>query len=944
MKLKLPVILLLFIHVSISLVAQPTPVREADRQPMDEEVYHGFLPNGLAYYVRKNAAPKKRAVLYLVERAGSLQEDDDQLGVAHFIEHMAFKGTRTLPKDELISYLQKSGVKFGADFNARTSFDQTSYELTLPTDSMQVFKKGLDILTDWAGFVSFDANDVNSERGVILEEARLREKTANGRMNSQTAALEYNHSRFAERPVIGTEEIIKNVKPETLLRFYRDWYRPNEQAVIIVGDFNPRQVVQLLKEKFSVLKNPIPERKLVDYAIPPVSGTRVKILTDKETPYTYFSMTVRLPGTLERTNDEYMDKLRSTLLNYMLNNRISDIIKKGNPPFLNASAFNSPSLGHTDIFTTRINAKPGELESSIKTIITELESAKKYGFTGTEFKTAKAWRLRNLGSSFYNLINHPSSSYADEYRRNFLQDEGIPGLAYEYDITKNNIEQISLAQINSLMIPYTSTDNRVILLEAPANEAAALPDEKTLLSWIDHPDTSINAYQDVKVDNTVDLLPDRDIKWGKVDTSFTDDVAGTETYRLSNGARVIVKNLNLMNGQILFDVYGFGGTSLAPDADYTSASLAGQLVSKSGLDSFNQVELDKLLTNKPVGVAPYISDYLQGIRGGAAQSNIVLALKLIHLYFTAPRKDSTVWNGLISQQKALLVNEANSPLNIFGDTARAVLHNYNIRGYNATPALLNAASMDKAFNYYKERFADAGNFTFIFVGNTEGIGMRGLIRKYIGSLPGTNSHQGLKDLNMNPPAGKITKIIHKGIDDKSTVELLFHGTFDYNEENNLQLNALGEILQIKLTQRLRLLESGVYSPRAAAYYLNYPNGQYKVMVQFTCSAANVKKLIDATLDEVNKIKQNGALPTDIQKFVADETRATELKIKQNGFWIQHLSSGYQNKEDPGKIFNYVSTLKHVTVESTKAAANKYLNDDNFIKLVLLPEKFELTDK
>jgi zinc protease len=297
-----------------------------------------------------------------------------------------------------------------------------------------------------------------------------------------------------------------------------------------------------------------------------------------------------------------------------------------------------------------------------------------------------------------------------------------------------------------------------------------------------------------------------------------------------------------------------------------------------------------------------------------------------------------VWEGILSQQKALLTNESNSPANIFNDTARAVLHNYNLRGYTPTAGMLKSADIDKAYNYYKDRFANAANFTFIFVGNTDNIGMRGLIKKYIGSLPGTISNESFKDLNMNPPPGKITKIIHKGIDDKSTVQLLFHGKFDYNQENNLQLNALGEILQIKLTQRLREIESEVYSPKAGAYYINYPNGQYGLNIQFTCSSANVNNLISATLDEVNKIKQNGASQVDIQKFIADETRETQLKLKQNGFWLEHISSAYKNKEDPGYILNYINSLKQVTVESTKVTANVYLNEDNFIKLILLPEK------
>ena len=936
MKLRLICTSLLCVLATVITTAQQKVTNTADLQPMDDAIYHGYLPNGLAYYVRKNVSPKKRAVLYLVEKAGSLQEDDDQLGLAHFTEHMAFNGTRNFPKKELIDYLQKSGVKFGADVNAHTSYGQTVYELGLPTDSMQVFNKGLDILSDWAGYVTFDEDEVNQERHVILEEARLREKTANGRMNNQTMALDYNNSRFSVRSPIGTEESIKNAKPALLKKFYHDWYRPDAQAVIIVGDFNPRQVVQLIKEKFSALQNPEHERAFDDYSISPIMGTRVKILTDKETPYTFFSMTVRLPGTLTRTNEEYLQRIKAYLFNYMMNNRINELVKKGNPPFLNASAFNSTSLGHTDVFNTRILPKPGELENSVKAVCAEIERAKKFGFTDEEFSAAKDWALRARSSAFNDRENHPSASYAAEYERNFLEDEGIPGLEYEYNFNNNHLGHIRLSEINALLTPYTSDQNRLILLEAPEKEAATLPDEKMLLSWIGDAGNDVSAYHAVEVDKNADFLP-YDLKSGKIASDTSDHVIGTQTFILSNGARVILKNTNFRNGQILFDIYGFGGTSLATDADYPSARMAGGLVGKSGIEGYTQVELDKILSNKGVGISPYIHEYMQGITGGATQHDFEIALKLIHLYFTAPRKDSAVWAGQISVQKALLATNDNSPGRIFGDTVNAVMHNYNFRANDATEAMLNSANIMKAYNFYKDRFADASNFTFVFVGNLDDIGIRSLLKKYIGSLPATNSKQTFKNLGDHPPTGKITKIIHKGIDNKSTVEMIFNGAYDYNQENNMQLNALGEILQIKLTERLRQQEGETYSARAGAYYLNYPEGRYNVGIQFDCDSANVNKLITATMDEVNKLKQNGASAVDIQKFTNEEARSTQLKVKQNNFWLQHISSTAKNNEDPDYIIDYIKSLSNITPESTKATANKYLNGENLLKFILMPE-------
>jgi zinc protease len=941
MKFKLTFSLLLFI--STGLCAQQTSrqnadVNKADLQPMDNAIHHGYLSNGMAYYVRKNQSPKKRAVLYLVERAGSLQEDENQLGMAHFIEHMAFNGTRDYPKNQLLDFLQKSGVKFGADLNASTGFDRTLYQLTVPTDSMQVFDKGLDILLNWAGFISFDAAEVNNERGVILEEARLREKNAAERMGSKTRAMEYNNSRYASRLPIGSEDIVKNCTPLELKQFYHDWYRPDEQAIIVVGDINPNKVESLIKEKFAVLQNPVNEKPVAEYVIPPADGTRIKIITDPEAQYTDFTMVVRLPGTKERTYTEYFQKICTYLLNKMLNDRLRDIAKRGNPPFLYAGASNSSSLGNTDVFAIRTVAKPGELEKATKTLLAEVERATKFGFTNEEFLNAKQWYLSTRSSAYFDMVNHQSQLYAQEYSRNFLDGEGCPGLEYEYNFCVNNLNKVQLAYINNLMLSYTGDQNRYVIIEAPEKERGTLPDETTVLDWINNPGEDVQAYKDVAVDKDRDILSADELKSGKIESVADDHVIGTQTLTLSNGAKVILKNTDFRSGQVLFSIYGFGGTSIATDGDYPSAYLSGVLVGRSGVANYNQVELDKYLTNKKITLAPFVHSYFEGITGAASQHDFELALKLIHLFFTAPRKDSTVWEGILSQQRASLATKDNTPSGVFADTVISVLNGYNLRAAGVNENMLKSAGFDKAFNFYKDRFADASNFTFVFVGNLDDIGIRGLIKTYIGSLPATHTNETYKDMAMHPPAGKITKIVRKGIDDKSTVELVFSGPFEFNQANNLQLNALGEILQIKLTERLREQESGVYTPRCGSFYLNYPSGRYSVTVQFTCGPANVEKLIAATLEEVDKIKQNGADPADIEKFKAQEARSTQLKLKTNEFWVDHLASTARNQENPDYIVDYIKSLAAVTAESTKASANKYLSGDNLIRLILLPEK------
>ena len=906
-------------------------------QPMDEAIHHGILSNGMTYYVRKNQSPKKRAVFYLVVRAGSIQEEENQLGLAHFIEHMAFKGTRDFPNNQIIDFLQKSGVRYGADANAYTYFDKTVYQLTLPTDSIQVFNKGFDILLNWASLISFDQKEVDNERSVVIEEARMRGKNARERMENQTRNIEFNNSRFSNHLPIGKEEIIQNSTPDELRKFYKDWYRPDQQAIIIVGDFNPNKVENIIKEKFSVLQNPPNEKPLLKYQIPPISGTRVKILTDKEAEYTEFIMTVRLPGTVVRTDADFQQRLRTILLNKMLKDRFNDIIKGGRPPFNNAGGGYSTSYGNSDTFTIWAIANPNELENATKALLNELERIKKFGFTEEELANTIQWYLTTKISSSPSFVTLTSEAYTKRYEENFINEASCPSLNYEYNFISNNLNKIKLTEINSAIQSYITDQNRFILVRAPEKEKNHLPDEKTLLDWVNNSNTEIKAYQDLKFNKDIDILPINDLKPGKIDSITIDDYNGIQTIILKNGAKVILKSTNNSLGQILFDIYSFGGTSLATDADYPSAQLADDLINRSGIAKMSKIEFYKYLENKNIILKTYIKNYTQGIYGGASQFDFETALKLIHLFFTKPEKDSAIWQGILAEQKTYIANKNNSPLNVFLDTVNMTLYGNNPRALALDEKMLNLANINKSYDFYKNRFSDASNFTFIFVGNLDNINIRRLIKDYIGSLPSRNSKETFKDLGMYPLLGKITKVVNKGYENKSTVEMVFSGKYDYNDANNLLLYALGEVLQIKLLERLREQESGVYSPSVNISYSNYPTGQYKFEIEFTCAPANVDRLVAATLDEIEKIKKNGCTRVDIEKVKAQEKRTYQLNVKDNSFWLDNIAKAYRNNQSPNYIVDYVDNLQVITIERTKLIANKYLDGSNLIKVFLLPE-------
>lgn len=904
--------------------------------PGDPDVLAGKLANGLTFYIRKNAEPKNRAVLYLVTKAGSVLENDNQQGLAHFTEHMAFNGTRDYPKNDLVNYLQKSGVKFGADLNAFTSFDETVYELPLPTDSDKVFANGFKILANWAAYQRFDQKEIDAERGVVLEEERAGGKNAEERLRNQTLPVLLNNSRYALRIPIGKEDIIKNFQREAITSFYHDWYRPDLQAVIAVGDFDPIEVLAAIKYNFASIQNPPNEKPRTYYTVPPTAGTAVKIATDKEFPYTLAEIIVKHPQTIVKTVPDFMQSIRVELFNQMLNERLNELLQKPNPPFLFAQSAYGAFTGRQDAFTTIAVAKsPAELQMAIKSAVAETERVRQFGFTLTELERAKQNALVGIDNAYKERDKTQSAYFVQQYQQNFLTGAAVPGISYAYNFYVNNIGKITLAEINAMAGKFVSDQNRVVLVEAPDKDKDKLPDEKTLLNWIATAGQNLKPYIDYTTDKPIldKLLPA-----GKIVSTEADSLVGTTTVTLSNGVKVILKPTKFKNDQILINGYSFGGTSLASDQDFTSADMAGGIISSSGINDLSQAELDKKLSGHNVKVTPYISDVAQGISASTTPRDFETAMAMIYLYFTKPRKDADIWQSNVNQTKSVLATRNLDPGSIFQDTISATLSNHNFRGMVVNNEQLNAASLDKAFNFYQDRFSDASGFVFTLVGNFDVETIKPFLAAYLGSLPATNRKETYKNLGIHPPAGQITKTVYKGIGDKSSVQLVFSGDYEYNEANNVQIDALESILQIKLDERLREKEGQVYSPGVKADYKKIPEGRYSFTVFFECAPANVDKLIAATMEEIDKIKQNGALPLDIEKFAVTEARSTQLQMKENIFWAGYLGSASQNGEDPDAILKHVGDLGNVTPQSTKDAANKYLSGSNLIKFILLPEK------
>lgn len=906
--------------------------------PIDPNVKIGKLPNGLVYYIRKNVEPKNRAELYLGNKIGSLMENEEQLGLAHFTEHMAFNGTKDFPKNEIINYLQKAGVRFGADLNAYTGFNQTVYQLPIPTDSAEVFKTGFKILANWAGKVTMDGKEIDNERGVIIEEDRQRGKNAQQRISKQLLPFLLGDSRYAKRIPIGDVDLLQKFTHDKIRNFYKDWYRPNLQTVIAVGDFDVNEVEKLIIANFSELKNPANEKARTYYSIPDNVQPLVKIATDPEQPYNVAQLIYKQKQGPVKTEADYKTQIAQNMVNNMLAARIAEIMQKGNAPFLFAQSSYGPYQGgmiwDMNALQTVAVAKTGaELEKALVAAVAENERMAKFGFTAGELETVKKKMEASNEKQFKEKDKTKSSAYVQQYLNNFLIGSAIPSEEYSYELNKKLLQSISLADVNAAAKAMVTKNNQILVVQAPEKEKANLPQEASLIAALKNAGNGVTPY----VDNAVNKpLIAQAPKAGTIVNETKNDKIGITTLTLSNGVKVVLKPTDFKNDQVIFTSFAKGGASLASNDDFLSAENAN-LIAQSGVGDYNPTQLSKYLAGKNAAVGAYIDDLYQGFSGNASPKDLETAFQLIYARATNPRKDVEIFNKNISDFKVITANKGSNPSSVFADTVQAVMANYHKRGMPTTLADIDKINIDKAYAFYKDRFADASGQTFVFVGNFDVEQIKPLITTYLASLPSLNRNENFVDNGVNPPKGKVSKTVKKGLEDKVSVQLVFHDDYTYSAENNVMLDALKAALDIKITERLREKESGVYSPGVSLSVQKNPAAHYYFTISFNCAKANVEKLINAALEEVNNFKNNGVTAEDLQKFKSEELRQVELSLRENGYWLAYLTNRLKYNDNVEQVLDNTSRINGVTVDATKTAAKKYLNGDNYIRLVLLPE-------
>jgi zinc protease len=922
--------------LAVLLVVPQAARAQADRTlPVDPDVTVGALPNGLRYYIRQNARPAQRAELRLVVNAGSILEDDEQLGLAHFAEHMAFNGTRNFEKQELVSYLESIGMRFGPDLNAYTSFDETVYMLLVPTDSPAPLRQALQILEDWAHGVAFDPAEIEKERGVVLEEWRLGQG-AGERLRKQYFPTLFQNSRYADRLPIGTPEVLQHFTPEQLTRYYRDWYRPDLMAVIAVGDFDVAVVEALIREHFGRIPAAAAPRARPTFDIPGHAETLVAIATDPEATSTVVEVDWKLPPAPQGTVDAFRLSLQHQLYSRMLNARFSELAQKPNPPFIGAGSSYSGFIRSSDIYSLGAAVQTGGVETGLEAILTEAERVLRHGFTASELQRQKVNVERAFERAYAERERTESARFAEEYVRAFLEGEAIPGIALEYELAQQLLPGITLAEINGLAHEWITDRNRVVILTAPEREDTQLPTRESLLAVFERvAQKDIAPYQDVVAD--APLLAQQPAVGRIVSTVPVAGLEGATLLTLSNGAQVYLKPTDFKNDQILLGAYSPGGLSLVDDADYMSGTFAGQLVLLSGLGEHDAIQLQKVLTGKAASVQALPGQYSEVMNGSASPQDLETLMQLIHLHFVAPRNDSSAYESFMSRISAALANRGASPEAAFSDTFALTLWQRHPRARPQTVETLAEIDRQTAFRIYRDRFADAGDFTFVFVGAFHADAIRPLIETYIASLPAAGRIDTPRDVGMRPVRGVVEKVVRRGVEPKSQTRITFSGPFEYDRDNRLVIAALVDIMDLKLRDVLREDMGGTYGVSISQSTQHFPDPRYLLSIQFGAAPDRLEELVAAVFAEIEKIKEHGPDADALLKVKEQQRRAFETQTKQNEYWRSVLLREAETGEPAAAVLDFPQRVQALTAAQIRDAARRYFDLSNYVRVSLLPE-------
>lgn len=929
MKTKILIFVSLILAVFTTFSQTQTNFDPSAKLKIYEKIITDKLPNGLTYYILKNQYPKNRAFLQLIVKAGSVNEDDDQKGLAHFCEHMAFNGTKNFPKKDLINFLESIGMKFGAELNAYTGFDQTVYMLEVPLDKPEYLKKGLLILYDWANAVNFEDSEIEAERGIIFEEWRLG-RSPEYRMRQKILPVLLANSKYAERLVIGDTAIILRCPTDNLRRFYHDWYVPQRQAIVVIGDFdNIDDIKKQIEETFGTIA-PIENPRSFEYpSIPYHSDLRTVVAQDDQARYTILEFTKKIDSQEIFNYQDLEKEITLELLAALVSQRLNDVSKKSLSNIMFAYSYYNELVGKTNSLYVLIVPKKGKETDAIKSLSIEFEKIKRFGFSQNELEIAKKSILAELKKNLENQNNIKHNVWGDMIVDHFLKNKPLLGPNEKYTVYSYYFEKITLDQINQLAKIILKSDNSLLSLSGPEKN---YPTEKELYELFTNIDTSnINNIEDEKI---IENLVDFQIKPGKIISEKEDKITNTIELTLSNGIKVILKKTDFKENEILLNAFSVGGYTLYDPKDFLNARLCADVALNSGVYKYTNTQLEKFLSTKNINLNLQVNLFSEQIIGQSTKEDFETLLQLINLYFTKPRFDENSFQIFIEQQKSILNNRKNNPQSVWTDEITKTLTSNSLYAKPLEIEDLSKLNLSKIQKIYKERFSDPGSFTFVIVGSIDIENTKTLIEKYLGSLPAKNKKEKPNYRDIRFPKTSQTNIVKSGTDPKSLVITVIPYFQNITTYDRIYLTSLAYILDDSLINNIREEKQWTYSISASPRTNYLPENVMYLSIFYSCDPERVdtiNNIIRQTIENISKYIDTN----QVNKVILKHKRTREVKLRENQYWLENLVNMYMYNQPPDFVNKADEIINQIDAEKIQKFTKEFYQK-TIISIALKP--------